>query len=240
MDYERFYKDTRSTFVAIFVLTSFALSTFATSQDILSLGNLIFCLATMILNHAIHLQAFQITIFVTGVQVRLKIILTELNLNQTPEKLFEIKESFLLLHKANMLLNNFYKWPLLLNFMELYYNLLSNLYWLGMALLGLHSALMNGKLVTAYFFVKSLINLTIEIVSDALSFLLPSIAILLFSAHIDHQSQSVFRRIISASTSMGTQSSQSEEFLILLKRLKFSTESFGAFSISFATIGKVR
>lgn len=100
------------------------------------------------LSHVIHLQTFQISIFVRGVQVRLNIILKRLKLlsiNSNSRKLFECKQSFLLLHNVNSLMSKCFRLPLLLNFLQLYFSLLSNFYWLGMALIGRHSATVSSK-----------------------------------------------------------------------------------------------
>lgn len=99
----------------------------------------------MIFNQLVLFEAVQITILMRAVQVRLKIVLDEFKLDQSPAQLFMIKDSLMLLHKTNELLNNCFKWPMLLNFLEFYFSLLANFYWLGMALLGLHSALIRGE-----------------------------------------------------------------------------------------------
>lgn len=145
IDYKLFSKYSRAYCVLLGLISILAFTTMFSSQGTLSWESSLFNLAMMILNHVIYLQVFQITLFVRNIQIRLKAILNEFNLNQNPEKLFEMKELFVLLHKANVLLNNCFKWPLLINFMQLYYNLLSNFYWFGMAILDLYSARIIGK-----------------------------------------------------------------------------------------------
>lgn len=71
-----------------------------------------------------------------------------------------------------------------------------------------------------------------------MTFVIPSNMILLLIGHFDLKSKILFREIIAAVTALDG-SSQQEEFLMILHRCKFPTESYRAMDISFDTFCQV-
>lgn len=74
--------------------------------------------------------------------------------------------------------------------------------------------------------------------------MIPPVLVLVSLAKVDNCSKDSLRKIISnlieVSTNSQRESSQIKDLLILLFRLKFSTESFQVLNISFESLGKVR
>lgn len=68
--------------------------------------------------------------------------------------------------------------------------------------------------------------------------IIPPLVFIIYLAHIDVNTKTIYRRIVSASTS-GEYFHHSEELSILLRRCEFTLESFKAFDTSFASVGKV-
>lgn len=75
--------------------------------------------------------------------------------------------------------------------------------------------------------------------SDSMTFIIPSNMILFLIGHFDLKSKILFREIISAVTALVGCSPQQEEFLMILHRCKFPTESYRAMDISFDTFCQV-
>lgn len=147
-DYKTLNSNCGKAFGFIWFLSIFACIMMLGSIQNFSLKSILYYIQYISLSHVIHLQTFQISIFLRGVQVRLNVFLKRLkpvSIDSNSRRLLEFKQSILLLHNANSLMSKCFRLPLLLNFLQLYFSLLSNFYWLGMALIGRHSATVSSK-----------------------------------------------------------------------------------------------
>lgn len=197
-----------------------------------------YALQFLILYHITYLQTFHISIIARGIQIRLELIFKEFkdfNFKNNSKRFFHFEQSLLLLHDANYLSNKCLKFSRFCNFMQAYFAILTNLYWVGMALCGLYSANLAGE----KWQIDRRFNFLTMILSDGLVILIPAMLILTIPACIQYQIQKTNNKIISVAASLKT-FSFTEDFLMMMKHLKYKNESFGVMDTSFATLGRVR
>lgn len=243
LDYKKFNKNCAKRFVILLLLSIITTSLFLISCWSPVITDKLYALHITILSHIIHVEAFQIYIFAKGIQIRLEIVSNKFEVSCEPEdseveKCLSLKESLIKLYEVNQQFKDCFKIPLLFNLMELYAAILINMFWLCMALLGISFAHVSGKYIQILNFSQSNYD-NLAICSVALLLIIPSALILLYLAKIDNQTQKLFRKIISSSTSLTTCLSENEGLLILLHRCKFISGSLRAFDTRFATFGKV-
>lgn len=216
---KKIIKNIQRVFAVGWMMSVIAISLFIVSSYNTNLAMFLFGIQISIPNHIVHIEAFQLLMFVSGIQTRLKLISDELkNLRkENVSKLENLMEALIKLEETNKNFNQIFELPLLLNLMQLHGSLLINSYWLGVALFGVPYA----------------------VVSDAFTFIVPSMTILLYFAQLDRKAMKMKHKFVADLLSLNLHSSQSEECLILIHRCKFSTKAFGAFDTSFAMFGKV-
>lgn len=146
LEFEKIRKKCRRIFVLACLLSYFMMSSVLISNYISSYIYLPYACQQVILAHLNHVEIFQIFVFINGVQRRLQIIAEISNSRKFSAEMLKLEQkAFVDLHEIHQLINDCYKLPLFLNMIQIHSSVLINLYWLGIALLGVPYAFILGK-----------------------------------------------------------------------------------------------
>lgn len=93
------------------------------------------------LNHYVHISSFHYSTYTKAVEIRLEKFRSEVK----NFKFHENQRNLVKLFEINHLMNKNIRWPLMVNFAQLYATILINFYWLGCGLLEIHQADLTGN-----------------------------------------------------------------------------------------------
>lgn len=155
IDYKDLEKKCLWAFAACYFLSVIMNGLFSASGYGYGFSFFLYGVQISVLSHMVHMEMFQAFLFVWGIQIRLNIVSNELvrlqgNLKSEPQKIMELKQIFIKLYELQFRFNDVFKFPLLLNLLELYSSLLIDLYWLAIGLFGVPYANAFGKFSIRY------------------------------------------------------------------------------------------
>lgn len=151
-NYVEMNKSILKSFIMFWSLSVFASLVFLINACTADPELFIYASKIIVLNHVVHIEAFQIFVFVKGIQNRFQFISEEFkrlskSVKPKSEGLQELQNLLLKLCDINQQFNKCFELPLFFNMMELYSSVLLNVYWLGKAYLGYSYAFVSGKTI---------------------------------------------------------------------------------------------
>lgn len=141
ISYGGFHFKPRNVFITVWLASIILNLTFLVNSYISEFQFYYYAWEIIILNHIVYLGTFQFFLFNEGILNRLKIISVQFGHTED----VRLKEIFLKLYEMNQEFCDCFRWPILLNFVQLFFAVLINLYWLGISIFGIYFAYISGK-----------------------------------------------------------------------------------------------
>lgn len=173
-----------------------------------------FMLSSLI--HLIQLQLLEFLVFVLKIQGRLE-TLSRAKLCVNNKGIFLSKTAFIKLFEINKDAISCFKIPLSFCLVQVYSSVLINSYW----------------------FFASLLESRLAMTFEALSLIIPSFLFLILLLQADQKCRQALLKVHSKATTTLQIFEQTEEFLIVQHRCKFSTNILGLFGTSSASVCEV-